>query len=201
MCIRDRVKAGEESGRIAETLATLGVQMERSSNLKKKIKGAMIYPAIVITILLIIGILMMIYVVPTITDTFKDIGVELPISTKIIIFTSDFMAANSILVLGGFVALIFSFLSFLRTNLGVRISSWVIVRLPVIGTMAKETNSARTARTLSSLLASGVNLLRALEITTDVVQNVYFKEIIRNATKNVEKGEPLSATFIERSDL
>jgi type IV pilus assembly protein PilC len=89
------VRAGEESGGLADTLATLSKQMEQSTNLKKRIKGAMIYPAIVITVLVIIGILMMIFVMPSITDTFKDLGNELPPTTKFLIALSDFMVANT----------------------------------------------------------------------------------------------------------
>jgi type IV pilus assembly protein PilC len=90
---------------------------------------------------------------------------------------------------------------FLRTRVGKRTTSWLFPRLPVIGKMAKETNAARTARTLSSLLASGVDVLRALQITGEVVQNYYYRQIIAEAAKRVEKGEPLSSIFMERDDL
>lgn len=195
------VRAGSESGGLAETLRILSLQMERSSNLRKKIKGAMIYPAIVITILVIIGVLMMIYVMPSITSTFESLGVDLPTTTRVLIAVSKFMSGNIILTLGGLVGSIVGFLALLRTSGGKRASSWLIPKLPVIGNMAKETNAARTARTLSSLLASGVDVIRALQITGDVVQNYYYRQIIAAATKRVEKGEPLSGAFIERADL
>lgn len=194
------VRAGEESGQLAEALQTLSVQMERSSSLKKKIKGAMIYPAIVITILVIIGVLMMIYVMPTITDTFKELEVELPMTTQILMAISDFMSANAALSILLMIGAVAGFISFLRTSIGKRIASWVIPRLPIIGKMAKEANSAQTARTLSSLLSSGVDVIRALEITRDVVQNYYYKGIINDAAKRVEKGTALSEIFIERDD-
>lgn len=195
------VRAGEESGGLSESLHTLSVQMQRSTSLKKKIKGAMIYPAIVITILVIIGILMMIYVMPSITGTFKDLEVELPVTTKILIAVSDFMSANTILALGGLIALIVGVITGLRTQAGHVATSWVIPRLPIIGTMAKETNSAHTARTLSSLLSAGVDVIHALDITKDVVQNHFYKKIIAEAAIRVEKGEPMSSVFIERTDL
>ncbi len=195
------IKAGEESGELADTLQTLAMQMERSSNLKKKIKGAMIYPAIVISVMCIIGVLMMMFVVPTITGIFKDLGTDLPAMTQVLINISDFFAANPFTVLGGLVGFIVAMMYFFKSKVGRRGMSWLVVRLPVIGTMAKETNAARTARTLSSLLNSGVDVIHSLEITQDVVQNYYYKEVIKTAGERVEKGTPLSQTFVERSDL
>ncbi|MFN3188298.1 MAG: type II secretion system F family protein [Candidatus Paceibacteria bacterium] len=195
------IKAGEESGELSNTLQTLSMQMERSSNLKKKIKGAMIYPAIVISVMAIIGVLMMMFVVPTITDIFKDLGSDLPAMTQVLINISDFFAANPFTVLGGLIVFVVSMMYFFKSKVGRRGISWLVVRLPIVGTMAKETNAARTARTLSSLLDSGVNVIHALEITQDVVQNHYYKEVIKTAAKRVEKGTPLSQTFVERTDL
>lgn len=195
------VRAGEESGGLAEALQTLSIQMERSSSLKKKIKGAMIYPAIVIIILVIIGVLMMIYVMPSITGTFKSLNVDLPTTTRVLIAVSDFMVANTISTLVGMLAGVVGTLYFFKTGVGRRAASYVVPRLPVIGKIAKEVNAARTARTLSSLLSSGVDVIRALKITEEVVQNVYYKEIIAEAAVRVEKGSPLSGVFIENEKL
>jgi type IV pilus assembly protein PilC len=195
------VRAGEESGKLAETLQTLAIQMERASNLKKKVKGAMIYPSIVIIVMVIIAILMMIYVMPQITGVFKGMDKELPATTQFLIGASDLMVNYTIFVLGGLVGGIAGFIYFLRTKLGKFITSWVVVRLPVIGTLAKETNSARTARTLSSLLNSGVDVIKSIDITEEVLQNVFYKRILREASQRVEKGTALSEVFIERKDL
>ncbi len=195
------VRAGEESGNLSEALQILSVQMERASSLKKKIKGAMIYPMIVMTIMVAIGILMMIYVMPSITGTFKTLGADLPTTTRVLIAVSDFMTAHTLLSLGGLFGSIALFIYALHTRLGKRVFSWLVVRLPIIGNIAKEANAASMARTLSSLLSSGVDVLRALTITQDVIQNYYYKQIIAEAGKRVEKGIPLSETFIERKDL
>ena len=195
------VRAGEESGTLADSLKVLAVQMERSSNLKKKIKGAMMYPSIVITVMIIIGILMMIYVMPKITAVFKGVGQELPATTKFLIAASDFMVNYTVFALGGMVLVVGGFFYFLRTKWGKITTSWIIPKLPVIGTMAKETNAARTARTLSSLLNSGVDVMQSIEITEEVVQNVFYKKILREARDRVEKGTALSEVFIERTDL
>lgn len=195
------VRAGSEGGNLAESLQVLSTQMERTSSLKKKIKGAMIYPAIVITILVIIGILMMIFVMPSIVGTFEGLGTDLPATTQVLISVSNFMSNNVALTILGLLAFVAGVVSFVRTKIGKRILSWVFPRLPVIGGMNKETNAARTARTLSSLLGSGVDVLRALEITQQVVQNYYYREILAEAAVRVEKGDPLSGVFIERDDL
>jgi type IV pilus assembly protein PilC len=195
------VKAGEESGNLSQTLQTLAVQLERSNNLVKKIKGAMIYPAIVMTVMVVIGILMMIYVMPQITGVFKGMDKELPPTTQFLIAMSDFMVNYTLFVIGGLFAGVFGFITFLRTKIGTIITSWLVPRLPAIGQMAKETNAARTARTLSSLLNSGVDVIQSIEITEEVVQNVFYKKILREARNRVEKGTALSEVFVERSDL
>lgn len=195
------IRAGEESGNLAESLRTLAVQMERSTNLKKKIKGAMIYPSIVITVMVIIGILMMIFVLPSITGIFKQMGTELPATTRALIAASDFLVANTIMALLFMGAALTALVYGLKSKPGKVATSWLVTRLPVIGTMAKETNAARTARTLSSLLNSGVDVIQSLEITEEVVQNVFYKKIIREARNKVEKGTALSEIFIARNDL
>ena len=195
------IKAGEESGNLSGSLQTLSIQMERSSNLTKKIKGAMIYPGIVLTVMAIIGVLMMIFVLPQITGVFKDMKIDLPATTILLINTSDFFAEHTLVALLSLFGLVVGTLYFLRSKIGKRFTSYIVPRLPVIGVMAKETNSARTARTLSSLLNSGVDVIQAIEITEEVVQNIYYKKILAEARLRVEKGTPLSEIFIERSDL
>ncbi len=195
------IKSGEESGNLAESLKTLSMQMERASNLTKKIKGAMIYPAIVMTIMVIIGILMMVFVMPKITGVFKGMDMELPATTQFLIATSDFFAEHTLITLAMIIGTVVSTVYFFRSKVGKIVSSWTVTRLPVIGVMAKETNSARTARTLSSLLNSGVDVIQAIEITEEVVQNVFYKKVLAEARMRVEKGTPLSEVFVERSDL
>lgn len=191
------VRAGEESGQLSEALATLGIQMERTSTLKKKIKGAMIYPIIVIIVMVIIGVLMMIFVVPSITATFTSLNIELPITTKILIWISVALTKHSLVVLVVFIGFFFGVGYLSRTYVGMRVLDYVFVRLPVIGEIVKEVNSARTARTLASLLHSGVNVLSAIQISKDVVQNLYYKDILDEASRRVEKGTALSEVFIE----
>jgi type IV pilus assembly protein PilC len=195
------IRAGEEGGSLADSLQTLAVQMERASNLTKKIKGAMIYPAIVMTVMLVIAVLMMIFVLPQITEVFKGMNKELPATTQFIISASDFFSAHAVFAISIMIGFIASVIYFFKTKIGRTVSSWTVTRLPVIGTMAKETNSARTARTLASLLDSGVDVIQSIEITEEVVQNVFYKQVLRAAREKVEKGTALSEVFVERTDL
>lgn len=195
------VKAGEESGNLAEALQTLAVQMERSTNLKKKIKGAMIYPSIVMVVMVVIGILMMIFVMPQITSVFEGMDKDLPATTKFLIATSDFLVEYTLFAIGGLIAGVMALVFAVRSKYGKIATSWLVPRLPVIGPMAKETNAARTARTLSSLLNSGVDVIQSIDITAEVVQNHFYRLILQEARNRVEKGTALSEVFIERSDL
>ncbi len=189
------VKVGEESGTLADSLNIVGLQMERSDALAHKVRGALIYPAIVLIAIIIVSILMLIYVVPTLTKTFTDLKVPLPRATQLFVALSDFLIANpllmsvvGILVIAGGVALV-------RSRPGRKVLIFVSLKLPVIGELVRETFAARTARTLSSLLSAGVPVLEALTITRDVVRTPAFAAVIDEAAVAVKKGEPLSASF------
>jgi type IV pilus assembly protein PilC len=195
------VRAGEEGGSLMDTLKTISTQLERSSSLRKKIKGAMMYPAIVVSIMIILGVLMMMFVVPTLTTTFVKLGIDLPLSTRLIIGTSDFLVHNILITIVGVIVAGLLGVGFMKTPFGKRMLAYIVVHLPVIGTLVKQTNAAYTARTLSSLLASGVDVIGAIKITEDVLQNVYYKEVLREAAIKVEKGSPLSEAFLAHQNL
>lgn len=195
------VGAGEESGNLAESLLIVGNQLEKTYLLKKKIKGAMIYPAIVISAMIIIAILMFIFVVPTLSETFKSMNAELPTSTAIIIGISEFLANHGLLALLIVVVIITIITIFARTPKGKRYAELILLHLPVISKIVKESNSARTARTLSSLLSAGVDVVEAISITKSVVQNSFYKDVLTVAGENVQKGIPLSSIFMESSKI
>jgi type IV pilus assembly protein PilC len=194
-------KAGEESGTLAESLNVVARQMEKASNLQKKVKGAMIYPSIILSAIVIIGVLMMIFVVPTLSNTFKELGVELPFATRMIIDASDFMAGNVILMIGLLIAFFGGLFFFLRSKVGGTVMLFLSLRMPVIGELVRETMSARAARAMSSLLSSGVEMLSALTIAGEVVGDNSFGTVVKEAGERVRKGEPLSAPFVEHSKL
>lgn len=195
------VRAGEESGGLAEGLKVIGNQLEKSYALQKKIKSAMIYPSVVLSVLIIIGVLMFIYVVPTLAATFKDLNVELPTSTKMIMWLSDFLS-NHLLVGIFVVGLVGATLAVaLRTKVGSRLFEALLFKLPIIGELVRQTNAARTARSLSSLLSSGVDMVEAISITKDVLQNSYYKEVMVTASLRVQKGIPLSSVFVDNAKI
>ncbi|MEX0910119.1 MAG: type II secretion system F family protein, partial [Candidatus Paceibacterota bacterium] len=162
-------RAGEESGQLTNSLKTVGEQMERTHTLKKKIKGAMMYPSVIMVAMIIIAILMLIYVVPSLTATFKELDTELPGSTKFIIFVSDALKNNTLLVFGGIITFVIGIVMGLRTEKGKKIVNTAVLYLPVISNLVKESNSATTARTLCSLVSCGVDVSQALEISIVVV--------------------------------
>ncbi|MFC1721220.1 type II secretion system F family protein [Patescibacteria group bacterium] len=195
------VSAGEESGGLAGSLRIVSEQMEKSYLMTKKIKGALLYPSIIVIAMIIVGVLMLMFVVPTLTSTFVELGVELPASTKAIIIVSDFLANYKLLVLPVAIIIVALITMFFKTPRGKRILDFSFLHIPVIGVLVKETNSARTARTLSSLLAAGVDIMDALEITGSVMQNSYYKEVIAKSRERIQKGDPLSASFKEAEHL
>jgi len=195
------IKAGEESGGLADACTIISDQLERSYTLKKKIRGAMIYPSIIVTVLLGIGSMMMIFIVPTIAATFEGLGSELPASTQLIIKLSNFLVNYTLLTFLGLAGIVSLFIAFIRTKNGRRLFESAILHIPVIGTLVKETNSARTGRTLSSLLSSGVAVLHSLEITEEVIQNSFFKEVVAKARKQVQAGSPIAEVFEQEEDL
>ncbi|OGI95135.1 hypothetical protein A3A03_01790 [Candidatus Nomurabacteria bacterium RIFCSPLOWO2_01_FULL_40_18] len=194
-------RAGEESGNLASALSDIGLNLEKSHSLTKKVKGALIYPGIILSAMILIGVLMFAFVVPTLASTFKELGVVLPTSTRILVFFGNFFSNHLILT---FVIIICSALGLFmlfRAKFMARYIDYILVRLPIIGNLAKELNTARTARTMSSLLLAGVSITRAMEITEDIVQNIYYKKVLNEAKIAVEKGAPFSKAFEENSNL
>ena len=153
------VKAGEESGNLSSSLRSIASQMESTYKLQKKIKGAMIYPAVIVSVMVIIGIIMMIFVVPKLTATFKDVGTELPASTKFIIFLSDFLKNHYMIIPLLILIIMIIIYKILHTKSGKDVFDKIIIKLPIFGQIIKEANSAKTARTMSSLIGSGVDLI------------------------------------------
>lgn len=195
------VKAGEESGSLTNSLKSVGNQLEKAHLLNKKIRGAMIYPSIIILVMVAIGFLMMIYVVPTLSGVFRELNVELPLMTRVVIGLSDFLKNNILISLLLILILVAGFWFWKRTAGGKRVLDYAILRIPIIGNIVKETNSARTARTMSTLISSGVDILLAIKIAEDVVQNVFYKEVLKKAEVAIEKGNPISTVFLNEEKL
>jgi type IV pilus assembly protein PilC len=175
--------------------------MEKTYQLNKKIKGALMYPAVIFSLMIVIGVLMMVYMVPTLTATFVGLHIKLPLSTRIIIYISNFLKSYFILVILGAVVLIFFLIMFVRTKRGSRLVDGLLLRLPVINEIVKQINSARTARTLSALISSGVDIVLAINVTRDVIQNSYYKTVLDEAGATIQKGDLISSIFSKNSRL
>ncbi len=195
------VKAGEEGGDLPAALLVVSEQMERASDLKKKVRGALIYPTIILFAIVVIGYLMMTKVVPTLASTFKEMNASLPPTTQAIITISDILVNYTALVAVVAAALVAGFAALLRTKQGKWASEIAIVYMPIIGELVKEVNAARTARTMASLLSAGVDVVTTIDIASEVVQNSLFQDVLREAHRSVVAGEAISQTFARHENL
>jgi type IV pilus assembly protein PilC len=192
------VKVGETGGSLDEILNILSLQLEKDHKLISKVRGALIYPGIIVTVMIVIGVLMMMFVVPRITGVFEEFGAELPFLTRMVVAISDFMA-NQILATFGIIFLsVGSVIFFYRQPSGKKFFHKLFLNLPVLKTLLVKLNSARFARILSSLLDSGVSLVEALKITSDTLGNHYFKKSVQEASEEVQKGKALSEILSDK---
>jgi type IV pilus assembly protein PilC len=188
-------KVGEETGKLEKILGDLGSQMAKEHNLRSKVKGAMVYPAIIILAMAGIGVLMMVTVVPSLAATFEELEIELPFTTQIMIGFADFLSTKWYLVIllalgSGLLLRIIS-----KTKKGTKTISSLFLKIPVISSIIKKTNTASVARSLSILIDSGVPMVRSLEIISRTMDNFYFKNALTTAAEKVEKGKELSMSL------
>lgn len=194
-------RAGEESGNLAGALTEVGMNLEKAHNLTKKVKGALIYPGVILSAMVVVGVLMFAFVVPTLASTFAELEIELPASTRVLIFIGTFFSENLLFTFVLLFAGAFGMIKLLRAKFTEQYVDFLVIRLPIVGNLVKEVNTARTARTMASLLFSGVSITRATEITEEVVQNMYYKNVLVETRKAVEKGSPFATVFIDHPEL
>ncbi|OGZ18236.1 MAG: hypothetical protein A2Z68_00795 [Candidatus Nealsonbacteria bacterium RBG_13_38_11] len=189
---QNMVKVGEEAGNLDEVLKILAQQLEKENELKSKIKSAMMYPSVIIAAMIGIGVLMLIMVVPSLAKTFEELEIELPLTTQIVVGLGTFLATNWLFVLLAIILLVF-ILSFTpKIKKGKRVMDALFLKIPVVSALVIKTNSAQAIRTLSSLIAAGVSIIRSLKVTSDVLSNVYYKDALLESLEKVKKGEKLS---------
>jgi type IV pilus assembly protein PilC len=186
------IKVGEASGTLEEGLKVLTRQMERENDLRSKIIGAMVYPAVIISAMIGVGILMLVMVIPKLAETFADLNVQLPATTRFIIFLGTFLATKGYLVILLVVGLVFLLRRIAKTKGGKRFIDSISLKAPIISPIIKQMNSAHAIRTLSSLIASGVPIIEALDIVASTMGNIYFQNSIIDAMEKVKKGIKLS---------
>jgi type II secretory pathway component PulF len=195
------IRSGETSGRLDEILNYLADQQEKDYDLMSKIKGAMIYPAFIVCGLVVVGIVMMIFVVPKLTGILSETGQELPITTKMLIGTSDLFVNYWWAIMAVVLVLIFAGRSYAGTKKGSYVFDIIKLKLPVFGTLFKRIYLVRFTRSMSTLLAGGVSLVEALKVTGDIVGNVVYENLIHQTVKEVEDGNPVSTVFIQNKEV
>lgn len=186
------VKAGEASGTLQESLNKLADNIERNYELTSSLKGAMYYPAFIITAMIAVGGLMMVTVVPKLLEILKEAGEQLPLQTRVLIWTSDFMVNYWWAVIIVTIAAIVSVMYYLKSEDGKKQFDQIVLKVPVIGKILHNVYIARFSENLGTLLKSGLPIRIALSITANVVGNSVYKFIIDTAADEIKKGGNLS---------
>lgn len=186
------VYVGEVSGNLDKVLDILAVQLEKENDLLSKVRGALMYPAVVLVAMIVIGVIMLTFVLPKIMGTFKDMDVELPATTQFIINMSDFLREHAVISIGLVVGLLVGVGFFLKTLPGKRTLSFVNLHLPVLKGIVTKVNCARFSRIYSSLLRSGVSVVESLTIVERTLPNLYYKDVLKQGVAEIQKGNDLS---------
>ena len=186
------IRVGEASGNLEEVLEILAVQLEKEHDLMSKVKGALTYPAVILVAMFGIGIIMLTYILPRIMSVFKDMEVELPLSTRVVIGISDVLRDHSILIMISFIILAISIKLFAMTISGKKTMSFIVINLPIISGIVIKVNCARFSRIYSSLLKSGVSVVESLRIISNTLTNYYYKNALKEGVEKIQKGIPLS---------
>lgn len=189
------VKAGEESGKLDQTFQFLADYLDRSYEITSKAKSALIYPSFIVFTFIAVMVLMLTMVIPKISVIIVESGQELPIYTRIVIGVSNFFVNYSIfliiaLIVGGFI-----FRRFIKTESGARAFDKFKLQVPYLGDLYRKLYLARIADNLNTMLSSGIAMIRALELTKDVVDNKIYLDAIEDAVEDVKGGSPVSEAF------
>lgn len=186
------IEAGEASGNLDVSFERMASHFEKEAKLKGIMKKAMIYPSFVGVIAVVVVIVMLVGVIPQFTVMFSEMNIEMPGLTKFIINMSDFLLKNGFYI--GIVAVIAitALRIFLKSDLGQEVLGRIGLKVPVVNKLIIKTASARLGKTLATLLAAGIPLIDAIEITAKVTDNVIIKNALLKAKDDVERGVPLS---------
>jgi len=190
---RNMVAAGEAGGVLDEILMRLATYIEKADALKRKVQGAMVYPAVVLTVALGATAFMLVFIIPTFAKMFTDFGGELPLPTKIVLWMSKtlqmFWWVLVLAIVGGVIAI----QRYYATENGKRVLDGLMLRTPVLGDVLLKGSVARFTRTLGTLIASGVPILSGLEITAKTAGNKIIAEAIMTARTSIREGETVAA--------
>ncbi len=195
------VKIGEATGNLSKVLKILAEQMRKDHELIRRVRGAMMYPAVIVIAMIGIGILMMIIVVPKLTSMFEELGIDLPLSTQLVIGVSNFLKESYLIGILIIISLIVGFKFLLRLDLVKEILSKIYIHLPIFGGLVRKINCARFSRTLSALTQSGVRIVRSLRIVSGTLKNQQYHQSLKQVADQIEKGEELSSVLKNYQNL
>jgi type IV pilus assembly protein PilC len=182
------VRAGERSGEFAPTMLRLATMMEANARLKRKIRSAMTYPTVVMSMALVIATVIITCVVPVFGSMYGDFGAALPAPTQVLVLLSNFIRVNFLYVIGGLVVVIFALRQWVRTPSGKLIVHDRLLNTPVVGALIQKVAVARMTRLLAQMLRSGVPILEALELVAKATGNQVIENAILDARHAVEQG-------------
>ncbi|OHE71503.1 MAG: hypothetical protein A2007_05375 [Verrucomicrobia bacterium GWC2_42_7] len=186
------IEAGEASGSLAEVMENLALYFDKSLKLVKKVKSAMTYPAVILSIAIVLVVSILVFIVPVFTGMFASLGATLPLPTRILIAVSNCLGHNFHWVLLGGGLLFWWLKTFLNTAQGKHIRDVIVRKIPLFGEMSIKSNSARFCRTYSVLLSSGVPILKAIEICTNITENTFLIKVCKQISEGVKSGKQLS---------
>jgi len=189
------IRAGEAGGFLPEILNKLAVHLEQSAALKRKVKSALMYPIIVITIAVLIVTLLIVKVIPVFENMFKDFGAELPMPTQVLINISHFARNFGVFIVIALIGLFFLFRWYINTTNGRMVVDTLLLKLPIVGDLIKKVAVARFSSTLAALIGSGVTIINALEIVSTTSGNEVINKVLKNATTSTERGEPVATAL------
>ncbi|MDI9448054.1 MAG: type II secretion system F family protein [Bacillota bacterium] len=195
----DMLTAGEVSGTLDQAMDRLANQFEKDHELKEKIKSAMTYPLVIGAFAFLAMVILLVVVVPVFVEIFEQVGAELPLPTRIMLGFSKACTNFWFLILPAPLLLYFGLKSFAATDRGKVITDRLLLKLPVYGKLTQKTITARFARTLATLLKSGVPLMQSLETVENVVGNTQVTKIIKAARENIKEGENMSPILLNAS--
>ncbi len=194
------IKAGEAGGVLDNILSRLSDTLEKQTEFRGKVKGALIYPVIVVVGMVVVAFVMMVFVIPKMLSLYSEFGAELPTPTKILMTVSGFFVKFWWLFLGAFAFFLNFFINYRRTKVGKRKTDELILKIPIFGDLQRQVVLTELTRTLSLLVGAGVPILDALAISSQVVGNAVISEALDEAAKDVEKGFPLAFSFSKHPD-
>jgi type IV pilus assembly protein PilC len=185
------VAVGEETGTLKDVLNALADQMKKDNEVRGKVKGAMMYPAILVSLMTVVGLVMMVYILPKFSKMFKEMDIEISIITQIILGIGDYLATYWYLIPVVVAVFVFAILRFKKTKRGKEILDNFYLKAPVVGPLLKKLNTARTARIFSSLIKSGVPIVKSLNILSKTLTNKLYRDAIKKTADGVQRGKNL----------